>query len=203
MLAYLQYFDRPIADSMKMKQGTVRIIAGQWRGRRLQVPDSKDLRPTPDRVRETLFNWLAPWIAGARCLDLFAGSGVLGFEALSRGAVLAVMVDEAPDVIHLLQDQLLKFDAKNGEVYRARVPGQLKKPDVPFDVVFLDPPYQSGLLLPTCQYLEEQGFLADGAYIYLEAGEVINENDLPAGWRIIKSSKAGQVAYHLVKREKK
>jgi 16S rRNA (guanine966-N2)-methyltransferase len=202
MLAYLQYFDRPIADRMKMKQGTVRIIAGQWRGRRLQVPDSKDLRPTPDRVRETLFNWLAPWIAGARCLDLFAGSGVLGFEALSRGALQAVVVDAAPDVIQLLQEQLVKFGAANAEVYRANIPGQLKKPDVPFDIVFLDPPYQSGLLLPACQYLEEQGFLADGAYIYLEAGGAIDENDLPSDWRIIKSSKAGQVVYHLVKREK-
>lgn len=179
----------------------MRIIAGQWRGRRLRVPDSKDLRPTPDRVRETLFNWLSPWMAGARCLDLFAGSGVLGMEALSRGASMAVMVDESPAVIQLLNEQLTLFGAANGEVYRARVPEQLKAVSEPFDVVFLDPPYQSGLLLPTCQYLEEHGFLAEGAYIYLEAGEAIKDNDLPCGWQIIKRGKAGQVAFQLVKRE--
>jgi 16S rRNA (guanine966-N2)-methyltransferase len=184
-----------------MKQGTVRIIAGQWRGRRLAVPDIKDLRPTPDRVRETLFNWLSPYIAGARCLDLFAGSGVLGFEALSRGALSAVLVDEAPAVIELLQEQLDLFKADNGTVYRAKIPEQLKEPAQPFDVVFLDPPYRSGLLLPVCRYLEDRAFLAEGALIYLEASESVQQSDLPAGWQIIKSNQAGQVAYHLVKRE--
>ena len=184
-----------------MTRGSVRIIAGQWRGRRLSVPDNKDLRPTPDRVRETLFNWLAPWIAGARCLDLFAGSGVLGFEALSRGAASVVMVDDAPVVIKLLKEQLALFGAANGEVYCAKIPEQLKAVSKPFDVVFLDPPYQSGLLLPTCFYLEEHGFLADGAYIYLEASTAIKDNDLPPGWQIVKSKQAGQVAYHLAQRE--
>lgn len=185
-----------------MKPGTVRIIAGEWRGRRLKVPDIKDLRPTPDRVRETLFNWVQSYIAGARCLDLFAGSGVLGFEALSRGAARVVMVDESPVVCELLKEQLAAFNASGGEVYRAKVPAQLKPVSEPFDMVFLDPPYQSGLLLPVCTYLEEHEFLAPSAYIYLEASEAIKDNDLPSGWRIIKSSKAGQVAYHLVKREK-
>ncbi|HTM64334.1 MAG TPA: 16S rRNA (guanine(966)-N(2))-methyltransferase RsmD [Gammaproteobacteria bacterium] len=186
-----------------MKPGTVRIIAGQWRSRRLKVPDIKDLRPTPDRVRETLFNWLSQMIAGARCLDLFAGSGVLGFEALSRGASKVVMVDESSEVVELLREQLQLFHAENGEVVRAKIPGQLKLAEEPFDIVFVDPPYQSGLLLPVCKYLEEQKFLADGAYIYLEAAETIKDNDLPLGWHIIKSSKAGQVAFHLVKRENK
>lgn len=186
-----------------MKPGTVRIIAGQWRSRRLKVPDIKDLRPTPDRVRETLFNWLSQVIAGARCLDLFTGSGVLGFEALSRGASKVVMVDESAEVVELLREQLQLFEAPNGEVMRAKIPGQLKLAAEPFDIVFVDPPYQSGLLLPVCNYLEEQKFLADGAYIYLEAAETIKDNDLPQGWRIIKSSKAGQVAFHLVKRESK
>src|SRR5665213_2266264 len=100
-----------------MTQGLVRIIAGKWRGRRLKVPDIKDLRPTPDRVRETLFNWLAPVLPGAYCLDLFAGSGVLGFEALSRGAAHAVMVDQSPDVVALLQEELKTFEADNATVY--------------------------------------------------------------------------------------
>ena len=184
-----------------MKQGLVRIIAGKWRGRRLKVPDVKDLRPTPDRVRETLFNWLAMPLVGARCLDLFAGSGALGFEALSRGAAYVDMVDQSPEVVRLLQEELAEFGAENALIYRANVPSQLRQPTEPYQVVFLDPPYQENLLLPCCHYLEEQGFLANLAYIYLEAKEVIKDNDLPSHWRLIKSQKAGQVFYHLALRE--
>ena len=185
-----------------MKQGTVRIIAGKWRGRRLKVPDVKDLRPTPDRVRETLFNWLAPVMQGANCLDLFAGSGVLGFEALSRGAKYVVMIDESADVVKMLQEELTVFGADNALIYRARVPLQLRAAAQPFDIVFLDPPYQENLLLPSCHYLEEQGLLAESAYIYLEAREVIKDNELPSNWRMLKSQRAGQVFYHLAQREK-
>lgn len=186
-----------------MKQGVVRIIAGKWRGRRLKVPDVKDLRPTPDRVRETLFNWLAPIIEGAYCLDLFAGSGVLGFEALSRGAAQVVMVDQATEVIELLKEELGIFGAENATVYRALAPKQLHVPTHLFDIVFLDPPYQENLLLPCCHYLEENGFLADKAHIYLEARQAIKDNELPANWQLIKSQQAGQVFYHLARREKK
>ncbi len=185
-----------------MKQGSVRIIAGEWRGRRLQVPDVKDLRPTPDRVRETLFNWLAPYIQGARCLDLFAGSGVLGFEALSRGAARVVSVDADRKVVELIHEQLAVFKTDKGAVYGALIPAELKPADHPFDIIFLDPPYQSGLLLPTCFHLEANGYLADDALIYLEASSPINEKDLPSNWHIMKTKQAGQVAYHLVKREK-
>lgn len=186
-----------------MKPGTVRIIAGEWRGRRLKVPDIKDLRPTPDRVRETLFNWLAPYLPDAHCLDLFAGTGVLGFEALSRGAASIVLVDASPEVVKVIKEQLVQFKASGGDVYRAEIPQQLHVPVQPFDIVFLDPPYQSGLLLSTCQYLETHGFLAENALLYLEASETIKDNDLPSNWRIIKTSQAGQVAFHLVKRESK
>ena len=186
-----------------MKQGSVRIIAGKWRGRRLQVPDIADLRPTPDRVRETLFNWLSDFIAGAYCLDLFAGSGALGFEALSRGAKYVVMVDQSKEVVQTLQEELKAFSADNAYVYQAAVPEGLQRVPTPFDLVFLDPPYQKDLLLPTCEYLESQGFLADSAYIYLEAHHLIQDNELPFHWRIKKSKQAGQVAYHLVHRELK
>ena len=184
-----------------MHPGQVRIIGGKWRSRRLSVPDVKDLRPTPDRVRETLFNWLAAKIAGAHCLDLFAGTGVLGFEALSRGAQQVVMVDQSPEVVKCLQAELKKFDAENGSVYQAVVPQQLQPALHPFDIVFLDPPYQSELLRACCFYLEDKNFLADDAYIYLEAGQIIKDNDLPANWRLIKSQRAGQVFYHLARRE--
>ncbi|OGT60211.1 MAG: 16S rRNA (guanine(966)-N(2))-methyltransferase RsmD [Gammaproteobacteria bacterium RIFCSPHIGHO2_12_FULL_43_28] len=183
-------------------QGYVRIISGKWRGRRLKIPDEMGLRPTPDRVRETLFNWLSQTIVGARCLDLFAGSGALGFEALSRGALQVTLVDQSLAVVKLLQEALLSFKVDNAFIYQARVPEGLQKPAQPFDVVFLDPPYQANLLLPSCYYLEAHGFLADPALIYLEARETIEDNELPPNWRLIKSKKAGQVAYHLVKREK-
>lgn len=180
-------------------QGVVRIIGGQWRGRKLTVPEVLHLRPTPDRVRETLFNWLAPVIHGAYCLDMFAGSGALGFEALSRGAGFVVMVDQSSLVVKNLQalQQVLKTD--NVEIYQANAP-KIKQPRQPFDIVFLDPPFQSDLLLPSCFYLEENGLLSPGASIYLEASNNLDEKDLPKGWQLIKSKKAGQVAYHLARR---
>lgn len=185
-----------------MKRGTVRIIAGKWRGRLLKIPIVKDLRPTPDRVRETLFNWLAPVLPDAYCLDLFAGSGVLGFEAVSRGARQVVMVDYAEEVITLLKEEAKLFNADNVDIYRGRVPQQLRAVEHPFDIVFLDPPYRDSILLSCCHYLEEHGYLADFAHIYLEAQQVIEDNDLPVNWRIIKSQKAGQVFYHLAQRVK-
>lgn len=184
-----------------MKPGQVRIIGGEWRGRKLDVPDVKDLRPTPDRVRETLFNWLAPSIVGAHCLDLFAGTGVLGFEALSRGAASVTMVDQSLEVIKGLELSAALLKAKDITIYSAAVPTQLRKPKQPFDIVFLDPPYKANLLASTSLYLEENDFLSPTAYIYLEASEIIKDNDLPPTWRIIKSKQAGQVAYHLALRE--
>lgn len=184
-----------------MQPGFVRIIAGKWRSRRLKVPNVQDLRPTPDRVRETVFNWLGPFLPGARCLDLFAGSGVLGFEAASRGASYVEMVDQAAEVVRLLKEEALLFQAENINIYRASVPNQLIAPSQPFDIVFLDPPYKANLLTSTCDYLEANSFLNSGALIYLEADKVIEDNVLPKNWRIIKSQKAGQVSYHLAKRE--
>jgi 16S rRNA (guanine966-N2)-methyltransferase len=181
--------------------GQIRIIGGSWRGRKLIVPDLPDLRPTPDRVKETLFNWLQPVIEGLHGLDLFAGSGALGFEALSRGAASMVFVDKAAAAVTILQNQATALGANNAEIYQAKVPAQLKPPKHLFQLVFLDPPYQEDLLLPSCAYLEENGFLAPLAYIYLEANTMLVEQQLPAHWRILKSKKAGQVFYHLVQRK--
>jgi 16S rRNA (guanine966-N2)-methyltransferase len=179
----------------------IRIIAGKWRGRKLKVPEINGLRPTPDRVRETLFNWLAPVIVDARCLDPFAGSGSLGFEALSRGAAQVTMVDESKQLVKLLQEELAQLGADNADIYCAKVPKELKATKLPFDIAFLDPPYDANLLLPTCQYLHEHHFLANNAYIYLEARQLIKDNDLPSGWRILKSQRAGQVYYHLAQKQ--
>lgn len=191
-----------VKHGIVMAQGKIRIIGGEWRGRKLIVPNLPNLRPTPDRIRETLFNWLAPYIYGAFCLDPFAGSGALGFEALSRGAEKVVMVDQSPIVIKLLQEELMLFKSVKGEVYRANAPFQLKIPQRPFDIVFLDPPFHENLLIPTCEYLERNAFLAEQAYIYLEAKDRLKETDLPTNWAILKSKVAGQVAYHLIARQK-
>lgn len=178
----------------------MRIIAGRWRGRRIAFPDGDALRPTPDRVRETLFNWLQPVIADARCLDLFAGSGALGFESLSRGARLAVFVERE----RLSCEQLrataatLQADAVNIECADALQWLQGRVPTA-FDIVFLDPPYASGALSRVCELLATRGWLAPGASIYLEAPADAPLSFLPAAWTVVRSKRAGQVGYHLAR----
>ena len=179
-------------------RGQVRIIGGEWRGRKLQIPEVEGVRPTPDRVRETLFNWLAPLLRGARCLDLFAGSGVLGFESISRGASYVALVDQSPEVISVLKQETLRFCTEKIEVFRGRIPHQWPVFTPPFDVVFLDPPYRENLLAESIKGLEEKKLLADTAYIYLESDKPLFE--LPSNWEVIKDKQAGQVKYYLVKR---
>lgn len=150
--------------------GRVRIIAGRWRGRRLPVADVPGLRPTPDRVRETLFNWLAPVIEGSRCLDLFAGSGALGLEAASRGAACASLVEREPRALAVLRANVELLGAGDTvEVIAADALDLLRTPPpVPFDLVFLDPPYDAGLLAPALAALFAGGWLAPSGWLYLE-----------------------------------
>lgn len=184
-------------------QGRIRIIGGKWRGKRLMVPNVAALRPTPDRIRETIFNWLSPYLLQAHCLDLFAGSGVLGLEALSRGAASATLVDSDSKVIHALHETITALHANDvATVYQAVLPQGLSVHAKPFNIVFIDPPYDALLCLPMSHHLEQLGILADVSYIYLEAREEIEDNQLPKNWTMIKSRKAGQVRYHLAKREK-
>jgi 16S rRNA (guanine966-N2)-methyltransferase len=177
----------------------LRIIAGRWRGRRLRFAPVPGLRPTPDRVRETLFNWLGPVIAGARCLDLFAGSGALGLEAASRGAGEVVLVDSHATVIETLRQQLQQLDAGQVRVVQTEAAVYLRGGGQPFDIVFLDPPFGEGLLVGIIQQLEAGGWLSADAWIYLEAerGQVC---ELPPNWTVHRSKTAGQVAYSLVRR---
>ena len=181
-----------------MTRNQLRIIAGEWRGRKLSFADVEGLRPTPDRVRETLFNWLAPIIEGARCLDPFAGSGALGLEALSRGAAEVVMLDQHPRVIKQLKANLALLNCERAIVRQTDAVQYLQQtPGKAFDIVFLDPPYRKNLLAPCCDLLNQQNWLADGARVYLE---IESENELPAlpdNWELIRNKKAGQVAYHL------
>lgn len=181
-------------------RNVVRIIAGRWRGRRIVFPDSAGLRPTPDRVRETVFNWLQPVIHGARCLDLFAGSGALGFEALSRGARSVVFVECEQMVFQQLRatGQVLaatdaEFVCGNAEEWLRRAPAQR------FDIAFLDPPFASGALQSACELLDAGGWLARDAHVYVEAPADIPLSFLPRDWQVIRSKRAGQVGYHLAR----
>jgi len=176
----------------------LRIIGGQWRGRKIQFPPVEGVRPTPDRIRETLFNWLAPRIPGARCLDLFAGSGALGLEALSRGASRAVMVERDRRVADYLRDTGHTLAAEGLEVVQADALAYLGGAPQPFDVVFLDPPFRRKLLAPCLEALAREGWLAPEARVYIEVEKELAELPLPEGWRLLKRKEAGQVAYHLV-----
>jgi len=174
---------------------SLRIIAGAWRGRRWRFPDT-DLRPTPDRVRETLFNWLQDRVAGARCLDLFAGSGALGLEALSRGAAEALFVESDRSAASALRLLLADWGAANALVREGDALRLLAGQSQPMNLVFLDPPFAAGLLDQSAKALAAGGWLADGALVYVEhaAGESWTA---PAGWKTLKSGATGAVGYHL------
>jgi 16S rRNA (guanine966-N2)-methyltransferase len=176
----------------------LRIIGGQWRGRRIDFLDLPQLRPTPDRVRETLFNWLQGFIEGSRCLDLFAGSGALGFEVASRGAKSVVMVDHDPQVIHHLRRQAETLSAHQIEIILADAKAYLAMSPPPFDIVFLDPPFESDLLADIYQALERHRALKPGTRIYLEMPATAGPPPAPASWTLLKSRRAGQVAYRLL-----
>lgn len=185
-------------QTMVKRSNQVRIIAGQWRGRKLSFPDAHGLRPTPDRIRETLFNWLQPVLPGARCLDLFAGSGALGFEAASRGAAQVVMVDSAPGVVQALRDNAQKLAASTVHIDRQDAVDCLAGGAGPFDLVFLDPPFSSPeLLMKSLAGLSVPGRLAAGAWIYIETPSAVAEPPVPADWSRKKQKTAGQVACRL------
>ena len=162
--------------------GQLRIIGGEWRGRKLQFPAVTDLRPTPDRIRETLFNWLQMQIAGARCLDLFAGSGALGLEALSRGAREVVMVEQDRAAAVQIRHHLQTLQCQSGHVENSDAFRYLNSSASRFDVVFLDPPYRLGCLVQCCELLEQKGWIAEDAFIYLEDSAKTGEPHLAANW---------------------
>ncbi|NJO12427.1 MAG: 16S rRNA (guanine(966)-N(2))-methyltransferase RsmD [Gammaproteobacteria bacterium] len=182
-----------------MLKNEVRLIGGQWKRSKLPVTDRPGLRPTPDRVRETLFNWLQPHVAGSRCLDLFAGSGALGIEALSRGAAQVVFVDRETRVAAQLRNSLAMLGAMNAEVAQAEALQFLRTTAHTFDIVFLDPPFASGLRAEACRALAQQQRLAPGALVYIEQPARSKLEDLPTGWEILRTKRAGEVGYHLLR----
>lgn len=180
----------------------VRIIGGCWRGRKLQFPDGAGLRPTGDRIRETLFNWLAPVLPGARCLDCFAGSGVLGFEALSRGAVACVLLERNAQAVHCLQESKQVLAAGGAQVLAVDTLQWLASASAVFDIVFIDPPFADVSLVPAAivSTLEQRGLLADAPWIYVEqAASTVQQ--LPEGFVQYRSQRAGQVSYSVWRRE--
>jgi 16S rRNA (guanine966-N2)-methyltransferase len=181
-------------------RNSVRIIAGAWRGRRVHFPDMPALRPTPDRVRETLFNWLQHSIAGSRCLDLFAGSGALGLEALSRGASEVVFVEQFPAAARTLQEQLVRLGGgSKGRVMEMGAARFLRTPPKAFDIVFLDPPFGTNALAGYVPMLDSGQWLAAGSLVYLENERSAGVPSLPAHWELLKSKSAGEVGYHLAR----
>jgi 16S rRNA (guanine966-N2)-methyltransferase len=181
----------------------LRIIAGLWRGRKIRFADHVGLRPTADRIRETLFNWLQWNITSARCLDLFGGSGALSFEAASRGAHSVICVESDSSVSDCIRENLENFSHSQIELVQQDALAFLNSTRLPYkmDIVFLDPPFAAGLLAQSCQLLEENAWLTTQALIYLESAEALEALQLPENWRLIKSKKAGQVYYGLCQRE--
>ncbi|NIR59249.1 MAG: 16S rRNA (guanine(966)-N(2))-methyltransferase RsmD [Gammaproteobacteria bacterium] len=178
----------------------MRIIGGQWRGRRFAFPDVPGLRPTIDRVRETLFNWLAPVIEGARVLDLFAGSGALGLEAASRGAAEVVQVDAAREVVERLEAYRRALDTERIRVVHADALAYLAGAARPFDIAFVDPPFAAPIIEPVCTQLEAGGWLVPGARVYIETEHRRGAPALPENWELVRSKRAGRVGYHLAVR---
>ncbi len=180
----------------RTRPNTVRIVGGLWRSRILEFPDAVDLRPSPDRVRETLFNWLGRDLTGMVCLDLFAGSGALGFEALSRGAASVIMVEKNPVVLRALRDNAARLGATGLTVVRGDALEFARGARSRFDVVFVDPPYRLGLQVAALDLL--RGLLAVGGRVYVEGSAVFEP---PRGWAILKRARAGNVHFHLLVRE--
>ena len=187
-------------SSRSTARNSIRIIGGELRSRRIEFIDHKGLRPTGDRVRETLFNWLQNPIVGARCLDLYAGSGVLGIEALSRGARSVDLVEADRRVAQTISANLEKLELENVTVINTTAENWLRQQTGAgecYDVAFLDPPFAEASLLDICVALDASGVMSTNALVYLESDQPVVDELLPGGWECIKSKKAGQVYFYL------
>ncbi len=190
---------RKTANKKKSQQGQLRIVAGNWRSRLLQIADVPGLRPTTERIRETLFNWLAPKIHGASCLDLCAGTGALGIESLSRGASRVVFVESSPVATKVLRCNIESLSARGAKILNTDAQTFLTTATVePFDIVFIDPPFATELQPDLCRLLSEGKWLSADARIYIELPGERAAIRLPEGWHELKNKTAGNVRYMLV-----
>lgn len=181
-------------------QNKLKIIGGNWRSRCVSFVDAPGLRPTPARVRETVFNWLRDDIMGSRCLDLYAGSGALGFEAASRGAKSVIQVENNALACRTLKENATALAANQIKIVQSDVFRYLAGDTELFDLVFIDPPFAMAMAVQTCLWLEEKGWLSKHAKIYVEAESTLKLNGMPENWRQLKSKVAGEVGYHLFER---
>ena len=178
--------------------GQLRIIGGQWRGRKLPIANIEGLRPTPDRIRETLFNWLTAYTPGAHILDCFSGSGALALEALSRGAASATLLDKATVATKTLNQNLTLLSAPHGQAINADALLWLTQPaKQTYDIIFLDPPFRQSLLEKTCHLLSTNGYVTSGSFVYIETEKELILHSLPANWKPCKEKTAGQIRYTL------
>ncbi|MCK5872545.1 MAG: 16S rRNA (guanine(966)-N(2))-methyltransferase RsmD [Methylococcales bacterium] len=178
----------------------LRVIGGNWRSRQIEFDEVDGLRPTASRIRETLFNWLQNDVAGSSCLDLFAGSGALSFEAASRGAKKVCQVENNARVCRKLHENALKLSANAIKVRQRDAFQFLSGEAEPFNLVFIDPPFHKGLAIQSCQWLDEKGWLTAHAKIYLEVERGLSLDGIPAQWQCLKQKSAGEVDYYLFQR---
>ena len=188
-------------SSSSKQKGMVRIIAGKHRGRKLPVLLADGLRPTTDRVKETLFNWLMHDIIDKNCLDCYAGAGSLGFEAMSRGASKVTFIEKLPSAAKQLQQNAAILKAGNCVVFSQDCLVQLASLNERFDVVFIDPPFRKSLIAKTAALLEENQLLSNSAFIYLECEKELATSEVPVNWRLLKEKTAGQVSYRLYQKQ--
>jgi len=177
--------------------GVLRIIAGKWRGRKLEIIDAEGLRPTSDRIRETVFNWLQSEVGNARCLDLYAGTGALGLEAASRGAEQVTLIEANQQAARQLKSHCDVLQATQCEVHAETALAFLAHNDAQYDIVFIDPPYQANAWTEVAEQLVRTGALADKALIYIEYPKSVSKPELPTQWQLLKEKKAGAVNYAL------
>lgn len=188
----------PASSGKEAGSGELRIIGGDWRSRKLRFPDAGGVRPTPARTRETLFNWLSVQLPGSDCLDLFAGSGALGLEALSRGAKQATLLDHTPALANALRDNLRLLESQDGEVVCSDAVNYLRQRNrPPFDIVFMDPPFRQGWLDKLFPLLDQQAWLKPGGWIYVEHESELPAPSTPESWQLHRQKSAGQVTYSL------
>ncbi len=183
---------------MKHYSGKLRIIGGKHKGRNIIFQATDSLRPTADRIRETLFNWLAPYIEDSRCLDLFAGSGALGLEALSRGAKNVVFVESSRKTAEILEKSLAKIDC-NANVICQKAITYLEKCNQKFDVIFLDPPYKSDLSQKSIDAITKRKLIKNNGWVYVEHSLHSNPLIVPNNWLLHRSTKAGDAKADLYK----
>jgi 16S rRNA (guanine966-N2)-methyltransferase len=184
---------------MDQKPHHFRIIAGRFRSRQLLIPKHAAVRPTPNRVRETLFNWLMNTIHDSHCLDGFAGSGALGIEALSRGAKQVYFIEKERSILQALETNLSLLKAEGATLINGTMPASLGKVTATLDIIFLDPPFRQNLILPSLLALQQSTLLKKGTLVYIEMERNVDlQAQLDPLWTILKHQKAGSVAYYLI-----